>query len=60
MGKNEISILSVHQKESHDPRSVPVVILTYEACEKNVRKALREIDTKKEIREKTVMLRVEA
>jgi homoserine dehydrogenase len=59
LGANGISILSVHQKESHDPRSVPVVILTYEAREANVRRALKAIDAQRDIREKTVVLRVE-
>ncbi|MBI3315886.1 MAG: homoserine dehydrogenase [Candidatus Omnitrophica bacterium] len=60
LGKNHISILSVHQKESHDPRSVPVIILTYEAKEKNIRKALSVINRDRVVREKTVMVRVEA
>ncbi len=59
LGDNGISILSVHQKESHSPDSAPVVILTYEASEKNIRKALRAIDARGEIREKTRVIRVE-
>ncbi len=59
LGKNRISISSVHQKESHDPRSVPVIILTYEACEKDLRKALKEIDRANVVSEKTVVIRVE-
>jgi homoserine dehydrogenase len=59
LGDHQISILSVHQKESHDPRSTPVIILTYEASEKNLRKALKIIDAQKEISEKTVVIRVE-
>ncbi|HTL71460.1 MAG TPA: homoserine dehydrogenase [Candidatus Eisenbacteria bacterium] len=59
LGKNNISILSVHQKESHGPTSVPVVILTYEAQEANLRKALKEIDSQKWISQKTVVMRVE-
>ncbi len=60
LGKNQISILSVHQKESHDPRSVPVVILTYEAMEKNIRKALALIDRSRDVKEKTIVIRVES
>jgi len=60
LGKNHISILSVHQKESHDSKSVPVIILTYEATEKNLRRALKEIDSKKEIGEKTTVIRMES
>ncbi len=59
LGRHGISIMSVHQKESHDPRSVPVVILTYEASERDLKKALKEIDSKKDISRKTVLIRVE-
>ena len=59
LGKNNISILSVHQKESHDPRSVPVIILTYEAKESDLRKALKIIDSSHDVSEKTVVFRVE-
>ena len=60
LGDNQISILSVHQKEAHSAGSVPVVILTYQASEKNIRKALRAIDARGEIREKTRLIRVES
>ena len=60
LGKLKISILSVHQKESRDARSVPVVILTYEAPEKNLRRALREIDSRGDVHEKTTFIRVES
>ncbi len=60
LGNHEISILSVHQKESHSTRSVPVVILTYEASEKNIQKALQAIDARSDIREKTRVIRVES
>jgi homoserine dehydrogenase len=53
LGKNRISILSVHQKESHASKSVPVVILTYEARERDLRKALKQIN------EETAVIRVE-
>ncbi len=59
LGKHGISILSVHQKESHSSRSVPVIILTYEAEERDLRGALSEIDRAKDVREKTVVIRVE-
>ncbi len=59
LGKNQISILSVHQKESHHTQSVPVIILTYEALEKNLRRALKIIDSQKEVSQKTVVIRVE-
>lgn len=59
LGRHGISILSVHQKESHDPRSTPVVILTYEASERDLRRALKAIDAQKEVRERSMVLRVE-
>ena len=59
LGRHDISILSVHQKESHDPSSVPVIILTYEACEENLRSALKEIDAEKAVSQRTRVLRVE-
>ncbi len=59
LGKHGISILSVHQTDSHKQHSVPVVILTYEAPEKNIRAALREIRAKKGLSRKTVLMRVE-
>jgi homoserine dehydrogenase len=59
LGNHKISILSVHQKEAHNPKSVPVVILTYEASEKNLRAALKRIDGSSDVRQKTVLIRVE-
>ncbi len=59
LGKHNISILTVHQKEAKKTKSVPVLIMTYDALEADVRKALREIDAKKVVREKTVVIRVE-
>ncbi len=59
LGRNHISILSVHQKEAHTPKSVPVVILTYEAQQKNLFRALKEIDSRNEVVKKTVVIRVE-
>jgi len=59
LGANGISILSVHQKDSHDSKSVPVVILTYDAKERNVRRALKQIDARGDVREKTQLIRVE-
>lgn len=60
LGANGISILSVHQKEEHQSRSVPVIILTYEAKEKAIRRALDTIDKTRDVMEKTVVIRVEA
>ncbi len=59
LGKNNISILSVHQKESHSAKLVPVIILTYEARESDLKKALKVIDSSRDISRKTIVFRVE-
>jgi homoserine dehydrogenase len=43
LGKNEISVASVLQQESSDPKSVPLVITTHLAREGSVASALEEI-----------------
>ncbi len=60
LGKHKISILSVNQKEQHATKSVPVIILTYAASEKNIRRALKVIDASGGVRQKTTVLRVES
>ena len=59
LGHHEISITSVIQKGRHARESVPVVMMTHEAVEGAMRKALAEIDSVDVVREKTVCLRVE-
>lgn len=59
LGRHKISIASVGQKERRKARIVPVVMMTHEAKEKNVRQALEEIDRIAAIRRKTVAIRVE-
>lgn len=59
LGHHEISIASVIQKGRHTRDSVPVVMMTHEAVEGAMRKALAEIDAIDVVREKTVCLRVE-
>lgn len=59
LGQHKISILSVQQKESHSQRSVPVIILTYTAGEADLRRALQAIDKRSDVRQRTVVLRVE-
>jgi len=58
LGKNGISIESVIQKSRKKGGSVPVVILTYEASESSVKKALAEIDSLSICRAKTVKIRI--
>ena len=59
LGKHEISIASVIQKTHQHAKAVPVVIVTHEAQEGNVQKALAEIDALSVITAPTLMIRVE-
>ncbi len=59
LGMNGISISAVIQKGRQVNGAVPVVMMTHEASEKNVRRALREIDRLRVILGKTVFIRVE-
>ncbi|HSW39977.1 MAG TPA: homoserine dehydrogenase [Acidobacteriota bacterium] len=59
LGKHEISIASVLQKLRQHAKAVPVVMMTHEAQEGNMRNALREIDELPVIVEPTRMIRVE-
>lgn len=59
LGKNDISISAVIQKGRQVNGAVPVVMMTHEAKEKNVHRALGEIDRLGVILGKTVYIRVE-
>ncbi|PKL92743.1 MAG: homoserine dehydrogenase [Candidatus Goldiibacteriota bacterium HGW-Goldbacteria-1] len=58
LGKHNISIASVIQKEQNQHSKVPVVFMTYAAKEADVIKALKAIDKLAIVKEKTVMYRV--
>lgn len=60
LGRHHISIASVHQKERKAARSVPVVMMSHEAKESNVRKALQEIDRLGMVKQPSIALRTEA
>jgi homoserine dehydrogenase len=60
LGQHEISIASLIQKERHHVAAVPVVMMTHEARERNMRAALEAIDRLPVVASPTVMLRVEA
>jgi len=60
LGRHHISIASVHQKERRAARIVPVVMMTHEARESNVREALRTIDRLAFVKHATVAIRTEA
>jgi homoserine dehydrogenase len=59
LGDNHISISSVIQKERKIGGFVPIVMLTHEASESDVRKALKLIDRLDVLTAKTMMIRVE-
>jgi homoserine dehydrogenase len=59
LGEHQISIASVIQKEQKKGDKVPVVIVTYEALEKNVQEALKKINGLPFIQEETLLIRME-
>ncbi len=59
LGSHDISIESVIQKGRKEGGSVPLVILTHEALEDNVSKAMSEISSLQVVDEGTMMIRVE-
>lgn len=59
MGKCNISIASVMQKEGASDQCVPVIFLTHAARERDVRQALEQINTLDFIREQTRIIRIE-
>ncbi len=59
LGEHQISIASVIQKEQKKGDKVPVVIVTYEALEKNVQEALKKINGLPFIQEETLLIRMD-
>ena len=59
LGNHQISIKSVHQQGRDQVGAVPIVMITHEAKEAAVRKALAEIDKLEMIKDKTVLFRIE-
>ena len=59
LGENQISILSVIQKGREINGSVPVVMLTHEARESSVLKAISQMDELDVLTDRTMMIRVE-
>lgn len=58
LGDHGVSIASVLQKERHGPEGVPIVIMTYETKEKNLRAALDAIEASGVTRDQTHTIRV--
>ena len=59
LGRHGISIASVAQKERKQAKIVPVVMMTHDAKERNMRLALEEISRLGGIKKKTIAIRVE-
>src|SRR5512132_2359309 len=59
LGENDISIASVIQKGRGQREAVPVVMLTHEARERDMRAALAKIDRMRDVAGATTMIRVE-
>ena len=59
LGKYGISIASVSQKGRKRQSVVPIVMVTHEAKERNLRLALDRIDRLKVVREKSIAIRIE-
>lgn len=59
LGEHQISISSVIQKDREVNGPVPIVMLTHEAQEENVQRALSLMNTLEVLTDKTIMIRVE-
>lgn len=59
LAKHKISIASVTQKQRKAASIVPIVMMTHDALERDMSKALREIDALGMIKKKSVRIRVE-
>jgi homoserine dehydrogenase len=59
LGKYGISIASVSQKAREKAKVVPIIMMTHDAIESGMAKALKEIDALSMIRKKSVRIRVE-
>jgi homoserine dehydrogenase len=59
LGRHHISIASVIQREREHGASVPIVIRTHEARERDLRGALQRIDRLAVVRAKSVLIRIE-
>lgn len=59
LGAHDISIASMIQPDRQEGLSVPVVLVTHDAREVNIKNALKEIDALEVIREKSHLIRIE-
>ncbi|MEW6557223.1 MAG: homoserine dehydrogenase [Elusimicrobiota bacterium] len=58
LGKNNVSISACFQEGRQKKHSVPILMLTHQAKEGNIRKAIKVIDKLPIIKSKTVMIRI--
>lgn len=59
LGQNNISIAAVIQKGRKQAGAVPIVMTTYKSREKDVQKALKEIDQLEIVQGNTILIRIE-
>ena len=59
LAKYKISIASVIQKEKRGSAPVPIIMMTYDAFEKDMKRALKEIDALGIVKKKSVRIRIE-
>ncbi|MBW2477185.1 MAG: homoserine dehydrogenase [Deltaproteobacteria bacterium] len=59
LGKHNISIESMIQPHRHEAEAVPIVLMTHDALERDVRNALSEIDELDIIQQESLMIRIE-
>ena len=59
LGRHRISIESMIQPLRHAADAVPIVLMTHEAVERDVRAALAEIDQLEVIRDQSLLVRIE-
>jgi homoserine dehydrogenase len=59
LGANSISIASVIQKGRSDSAGVPLVFMTHKAMEKDIQKAVKEINELPVVKGKSILIRVE-
>jgi homoserine dehydrogenase len=60
LGKHDISIASVVQKQRKKEHIVPIVMLTHMAREKDMQSALSKINKLSVVKKKTVLMRLES
>jgi homoserine dehydrogenase len=59
LGEGEISISNVYQQDRDAGSKVPIIVMTHEAKEKNIQKAIAEIDKMDVVLDKTMLMRVQ-